>query len=35
MASGVKFLMAGVSLLIWTGVIVASRWIAYAIPEFL
>ena len=35
MASGAKFMMGGVSLLIWIGVIVASRWIAYAIPEFL
>ena len=35
MAAGTKLLMGGISLLIWIGVITASRWIAYAIPEFL
>ena len=35
MAFGTKLLMGGSSLLLWFGVIAASRWIAYAIPEFL
>ena len=35
LAFGSKLLVGGVSLLIWVGVIAASRWIAYAIPEFL
>ena len=35
MGFGSKLLMGGISLLIWVGVITASRWIAYAIPEFL
>ena len=35
MSFGAKFLMGGSSLLLWLGVIVASRWIAYALPEFL
>jgi hypothetical protein len=35
MGFGSKLLVGGISLLIWVGVIIASRWIAYAIPEFL
>ena len=35
MGFGSKLLMGGISMLIWVGVIIASRWIAYAIPEFL
>ena len=35
MAFGSKLLMGGISMLIWLGVIAASRWIAYALPEFL
>ena len=35
MSFGTKLLMGSSSLLLWLGVIVASRWIAYALPEFL
>lgn len=35
MAFRTKLLMGGSSLLLWFGVIAASRWITYASPEFL
>ena len=35
MSFGTKLLMGSSSLLVWLGVIVASRWITYASPEFL
>ena len=35
MSFGAKLLMGSSSLLVWLGVIVASRWITYASPEFL